>query len=67
MRKGELPAEGFVRLEKVLEVIPVSKSTWFRGIQAGTFPQSFKLGARASAWRVEDIRDCLEYLSDKSS
>ena len=66
MRKGELPAEGFVRLEKVLEVIPVSKSTWFRGVQAGKFPQSIKLGARASAWRVEDIRDCMECLGCQS-
>ncbi|MFT6177717.1 MAG: hypothetical protein ACJAQT_000049 [Akkermansiaceae bacterium] len=33
MKKGELPQEGFVRLNQVL-VIPVSWSTWFRGIQS---------------------------------
>ena len=60
MRKGELPAEGFVRLEKVLEVIPVSKSTWFRGIQAGRYPKPVKLGVRASAWRVDEVRDMIE-------
>ncbi|WP_411845692.1 helix-turn-helix transcriptional regulator [Roseibacillus persicicus] len=60
MTKGQLPAEGFVRLEQVLEVIPVSKSTWFRGIQAGRFPKPIKLGARASAWRVEDIRGLIQ-------
>lgn len=56
MNRGELPEEGFVRLPQVLEVIPVSKSTWFRGIQAGKFPKPVKLGERASAWRVEEIR-----------
>jgi predicted DNA-binding transcriptional regulator AlpA len=56
MMKGQLPEEGFVRLEQVLEVIPVSKSTWFRGIQSGRFPKPVKLGARASAWRVNEIR-----------
>ena len=55
MMKGQLPEEGFVRLEQVLEVIPVSKSTWFRGIQSGRFPKPVKLGARASAWRVNEI------------
>lgn len=59
MNRGELPEEGFVRLPQVLEVIPVSKSTWFRGIQAGKFPKPVKLGVRASAWRVEDIRSLI--------
>ena len=60
MNRGELPEEGFVRLPQVLEVIPVSKSTWFRGIQSGRFPKPVKLGVRASAWRVEDIRGLVE-------
>ena len=62
MTKGELPQEGFVRLEQVLEVIPVSKSTWFRGIQSGRFPASVKLGMRASGWRVEEIRNLLSLI-----
>lgn len=56
IKNGKLPEEGFVRLEQVLEVIPVSRSTWFRGIDEGRFPAPVKLGARASAWRVDDIR-----------
>lgn len=53
---GKLPEEGFVRLNQVLAVIPVSRSTWFRGIQQGRYPHSVKLGIRASGWRVDDIR-----------
>lgn len=62
MEKGRLPEEGFVRLKKVLEVIPVSRSTWFRGIQAGLYPKPVKIGERASAWRVEDIRKLIRGL-----
>ena len=60
---GRLPEEGFVRLEQVLEVIPVSRSTWFRGIEQGLYPAPVKLGARASAWRVQEIRELMSRFS----
>lgn len=55
-----LPAEGFVRLNVVLRVIPVSRSSWFAGIAAGKYPQPVRLGPRTSAYRVEDIRRLIE-------
>ena len=56
---GTLPNEGFVRLHQILQVYPVSKSTWWAGI--GTrFPRPIKLGPRTTAWRVEDIRNLIE-------
>ena len=51
-----LPAEGFARLPVVLHVLGIGKTTWWCGIKAGRFPKPVKLGARTSAWRVEDIR-----------
>lgn len=58
-----LPDTGFVRLPKVLSVIPVSKSTWWNGIKEGRFPKPTKIGPRVSAWRVEDIRALVERLA----
>jgi predicted DNA-binding transcriptional regulator AlpA len=58
-----LPAEGFVKLDQVLQVIPVSRSTWFRGIQAGRYPPPVKLSERSSAWLVDDIRECIARIS----
>ena len=55
----ELPATGYVRLETVLVVFPVGRSTWWKGIKDGRFPAAVKLGPRVSAWRVEDIRALL--------
>ena len=54
---------GFLRLSQVLEVFPVSKSTWWQGCRDGRFPQSVKLGPRTTAWRVEDIQRLIEEVS----
>jgi prophage regulatory protein len=62
-----IPDVGFVKLAQVLKVIPVSKSTWFRGIVSGKYPKPVKIGARASAWRVEDIRDCIAGLAAETT
>ncbi len=55
---------GYLRLPQVLKLIPVSKSTWFRGIQSGKYPGPVKIGVRASGWKVADIRKCIADLND---
>jgi predicted DNA-binding transcriptional regulator AlpA len=52
---------GFLRLPQVLEILPISKSTWWKGIKEGRFPKPVKLTERTSAWPLEDI----EALCDK--
>ena len=54
-----LPQEGFVRLPVILKVYPIGESTWWRGVKEGTYPKPTKLGARSSAWRVEEIRELI--------
>jgi predicted DNA-binding transcriptional regulator AlpA len=51
-----------MRLSRVLEVYPVSKSTWWEGVRSGRFPKPLRLGARARAWRTSDIRALLAAL-----
>lgn len=46
---------GFLRLPQVLEIFPVSKSTWWKGIKEGRFPKPVKLTERTSAWLLDDI------------
>lgn len=53
----------FLRLHEVLEIIPVSKSTWWAGVKSGRFPKSIKLGTRIVAWREEDITALINKLS----
>jgi predicted DNA-binding transcriptional regulator AlpA len=63
---ANLPATGFVRLKQltgdpkanppVPPIVPVGRSSIWRRIKEGTFPQPVKLGPMTTAWRVEDIR-----------
>lgn len=57
-----LPAHGFLRLPDVLKVIPVSRSTWYKGISEGKYPQPTHLGPNLSVWKVQEIRDLIEKL-----
>lgn len=61
-----LPSTGFFRLLQIIgdkkakppipPIIPVSKSTWWSGVKSGRYPQPVRaLGARITAWKVEDI------------
>ena len=51
----------------IAPIIPVSKSTWWSGIQTGRYPAPVKLGPRLTAWRESDIRALVERLSSRES
>jgi predicted DNA-binding transcriptional regulator AlpA len=51
-----LPETGFLRQSQVLGFIPISKSTLWRRVTAGSFPAPLKLPARVTVWRAEDVR-----------
>lgn len=51
---------GFMRLNQILELIPVGKSTWWNGCKSGRFPKAYKLGPRTTAWKIVDIQQCIE-------
>jgi prophage regulatory protein len=55
----EIPSTGFIRLKKVLEIIPISKSSFWAGIKAGKYPKGVHLGPRTRAWPVEEIRSLI--------
>jgi len=64
--KKELPVIGFLRLPQILEIIPVSKSTWWQGCKDGRFPKPVKLGPKTTAWRAEDIAALIERIGSPS-
>ncbi len=59
----ELPTTGFIRLKDVQRFIPVSTSTWWKGVKEGIYPQPVKLSPRTTAWKAEDIRALIDQLS----
>lgn len=54
-----LPTEGYVRLPKILEVIPIGKTSWWGGVKSGKYPKPIKLGHRTTVWDVRDIRQLI--------
>jgi prophage regulatory protein len=44
----------------VFVFVPISRSTLWRRIQAGTFPGPVKLSVRVTACRAEDVRRWIE-------
>jgi predicted DNA-binding transcriptional regulator AlpA len=68
MEHNLIAASGYLRLANIIgnkkkgipALIPVSRSTWYSGIQSGRFPKPIHLTERAVAWRVSDIQQLLE-------
>ena len=52
-----------LRLPQVLDIFPISKSSWWLGVQKGVYPPSVKLGPRTTAWKSQDILDLITRLS----
>lgn len=57
---AKLPETGLVRLSRVLELIPISRSSFYAGQAKGLYPRPVAIGSRARAYRVEDIRALIE-------
>lgn len=55
---GEI--DPLLRLPKVLEVIPVSRSGWWAGVASGKYPQGVKISERCTAWHASKIRKLSE-------
>ena len=51
-----------LRLPEVLKLVPVSRSTWYRGVDSGIYPKPVKISKRAVAWRASDVAAALESL-----
>jgi len=49
----------FLRLEQILKIIPIGKTTWWNGVKSGRFPKPVKLGTRITAWKAEDIKSLI--------
>ncbi|MEO5913314.1 MAG: AlpA family phage regulatory protein [Luteolibacter sp.] len=59
-------AEGYLRINQVLAIIPISRSTLYRGIKTGIYPKPVKISQRVSGWRISDIRRCMEAFDEST-
>ncbi len=49
--------ERILRIKVVLERTGLSRSTLYRKIQDGTFPQQLKIAARCAGWKESAVND----------
>ena len=50
-----------LRLPEVLELLPISKSTWWNGLKTGRYNiETIKLGPRTTTWRESDVLKLVE-------
>ncbi|MBL3593364.1 helix-turn-helix transcriptional regulator [Aminirod propionatiphilus] len=52
---GQEKRYGFLRLPQVLQLIPVSKATWWQLVKEGKAPAGIRLSANVTVWREADI------------
>jgi len=52
----------FIKLSQVLEYIPVSRSTWLRGVKKGLYPHPVKVSPKLTFWRTADIQKLIDDL-----
>ncbi len=55
--------EMFLRLSQVLDIIPISRSCWWKGCKEGKYPTPLKIGARTTVWRASEIQELVAKLS----
>jgi prophage regulatory protein len=66
----QIPDIGFLTIYQIIgnkksnpptpPIIPVSRTTFYKGIDDGIYPKPIKLGGRTNAWKVQDIRALIE-------
>ena len=54
-----------LRINQVLALVPIGRSSWWEGCRTGRYPKPIKLGPRTTVWRAEDITAFIESLGDQ--
>jgi prophage regulatory protein len=50
----------FIRLPQILYLTGLGKSSIYKFMEEGHFPQSTKLGSRVTVWQKSDIQDWIK-------
>ena len=56
-----------LRINQVLALVPVGRSSWWEGCRTGRYPKPIKLGPRTTVWRAEDIAAFIESLGNQGA
>jgi predicted DNA-binding transcriptional regulator AlpA len=51
----------YIRINQLIQTLPISKATIWRKVKQGTFPAPVKLSVAITAWRTTDIEAWLNH------
>lgn len=57
-----MTAPRLIRLKELLKIVPLSRSTIYERMNAGTFPKALSLGGNVVAWRESEVRAWIDSL-----
>ncbi len=63
-RHSSAPLGKLLGLRRVLELIPVSKTTWYKGVKRGLYPSGRQISDGRVGWTEESIRALIEDLPE---
>lgn len=44
----------------IAPIVPISKSSWYDGINKGRYPRQVKIGPNTAVWRADEIHRLVE-------
>jgi len=50
---------GYLRVNDILKLVPVSRSTWYEWVRRGIAPKSISVSMNISAWKYREIKKLL--------
>lgn len=56
------PEDKLLRVNDVLQRLPMSRSSWWNGVREGRYPRGIKLGPKTTCWRASDINALIRSL-----
>ena len=62
MSDSSIHSKRLLRINQVLAIVPISRSSWWEGCRTGRYPKPIKLSPRTTVWRAEDIAAIMESL-----
>ncbi len=65
-KQPTLSPQGMSRLKDILPLLPFKKSTLWRMVKDGTFPQPIKFGTHCTAWKNSEVLAWIEQQGGKA-
>jgi predicted DNA-binding transcriptional regulator AlpA len=64
---NEVPNEGLLRIDQLLKMIPIGKSTIWVRVKEKKFPQPIMLSSKTAVWKKSDILAYINSYCEKNN